>query len=82
MDNQKLKAQGTMQFNQLKAQGKEFKFNAQEDREMQQLNRMQANIDQQRQIQLGLQQAAFGSITSGLTSAVGLIGGGGSNSGS
>ena len=30
MDNQKLKAQGTMQFNQLKAQGKEFKFDAQE----------------------------------------------------
>jgi len=80
MNNQKLKAQGTMQFEQLKAQGKEFKFDAQEDRDMQQLNRMQANIDQQRQIQLGLQQAAFGSITSGLTSAVGLIGGGGSSS--
>jgi hypothetical protein len=73
MDNQKLKAQGTMQFNQLKAQGKEFKFDAQEDREMQQLNRMQANIDQQRQIQLGLQQAAFGAITSGITSGVGLL---------
>jgi len=72
VDNQKLKAQGTMQFNQMQVEGKKFEFTQQETRELQQLNRMQANIDQQRQIQLGLQQAAFGAISGGITGAAGM----------
>lgn len=72
VDNQRLKAQGTMQFNQMQVEGKKFEFAQQETRELQQLNRMQANIDQQRQIQLGLQQAAFGAISGGITGAAGM----------
>jgi len=75
VDNQKLKAQGTMQFNQLQVEGKKFEFEKQETRELQQLNRMQANIDQQRQLQMGFQQAAFGAVTSGITSGAALLGG-------
>lgn len=69
VENQKLKAQGTMQYNQLQVEGKKFEFEKQEAREMQQLNRMQANIDQQRQLEFGFQSAALGSFMTGLTAA-------------
>ncbi len=83
VENQKLKAQGTMQYNQLQVEGKKFEFEKQETREMQQLNRMQANIDQQRQLEFGFQSAALGSFMTGLTAAAELVpsggGGGGGN---
>lgn len=58
INNEKLRAQGEMEVQKLRAAGKEFVFSQQEERELQKLDRMQARIDQARQ-----NQADFGAAT-------------------
>jgi len=60
--NQKLRAQGELQVQKLKATGEQFKWQQQEKRELQKLDRTQALIDQERQTQMAAQSAAIGSL--------------------
>lgn len=82
--NEKLRAQGELQVQKLKAAGEQFKWEEQEKREIQKLDRTQALIDQQRATFDAATSAAIGTfgdigstlIQSGLGGASG--GGGGS----
>jgi len=83
--NEKLKAQGEQQMNQAilnekqrvqqaRVSGEQFVFGAQETREMQQLNRTQAQIDLASGAEsaaAAAEMSAVGDITSGVTSAYG-----------
>ncbi len=60
--NQKLRAQGELQVQKLKAAGEQFKWEQQEKRELQKLDRTQALIDQERATQMAAQSAAIGSL--------------------
>lgn len=60
--NQKLRAQGELQVQKLKGAGEQFKWQQQEKRELQKLDRTQALIDQERQTQMAAQSAAIGSL--------------------
>jgi len=61
--NQQLRAKGAMDVQKLKAAGEEWKWTQQEDREMQQLDRMQNEIDQERMNQMQYRTAGFGALT-------------------
>ena len=61
--NQQLRAKGAMDVQKLKAAGEEWKWTQQEDREMQQLDRMQNEIDQERVNQMQYRTAGFGALT-------------------
>lgn len=79
--NQQLRAKGAMDVQKLKAAGEEWKWLQQEDREMQQLDRMQSEIDQERMNQIQYRTAGFGALTdmaSNLTSFAGMGGEGNS----
>ena len=71
--NEKLRAQGEAKVQELKAKGEQFKWSAQETREMAELDRSQAEIDlmrmQEMQYQSG-QMQAFGGIAGTLTSGM------------
>ena len=72
--NEKLRAQGQMQVDQLKAQGEFQMMGMRETRELQQLDRTQAMIDQERVIEAEGQQAyydAMGNIGSAISSGIG-----------
>ena len=56
--NEKLRAQGQMQVDQLKAQGEQFKWQSQENREMIELDRAQGLIDKH-ETQMNASQAAM-----------------------
>ncbi len=56
VQNAKLRAQGAMDVQKLKATGEQWKWSQQEAREMQKLNRTQAQIDQQRAKEMAGQQ--------------------------
>ena len=60
--NQKLRAQGELQVQKLKGAGEQFKWQQQEKRELQKLDRTQALIDQERATQMAAQSAAIGSL--------------------
>ena len=60
--NQKLRAQGELQVQKLKGAGEQFKWEQQEKRELQKLDRTQALIDQERATQMAAQSAAIGSL--------------------
>ena len=60
--NEKLRAQGELQVQKLKATGEQFKWQQQEKRELQKLDRTQALIDQERATQMAAQSAAIGSL--------------------
>jgi hypothetical protein len=62
-NNQELRAKGAMDVQKLKAAGEEWKWTQQEDREMQQLDRMQNEIDQERTNQMQYRTAGFGALT-------------------
>ena len=69
--NQKLKAQGAMEVSKLMAEGKKFMFQAQEERDMMDLDRTAAMIDQERTNEAAAaqaEQAAYGQIGSGAIS--------------
>jgi hypothetical protein len=70
--NEQLRARGAMEAQKLKAAGEEFVWQQQEDREMQQLDRMQARIDQERQTTTEMQSAALSGLGS-VVSAAGQI---------
>ena len=71
--NEQLRARGAMEAQKLQAAGEEFVWQQQEDREMQQLDRMQAQIDQERQTEADMRAAAISSLGS-LVQAGGSIG--------
>ena len=60
--NQKLRAQGELETQKLRASGEKWKWEEQEKRELQKLDRTQALIDQERQTQMAAQSAAIGSL--------------------
>ncbi len=69
--NEKLKAQGAMEVSKLMAEGKKFMFQAQEERDMMDLDRTAAMIDQERANEAAAaqaEQAAYGQIGSGAIS--------------
>lgn len=67
--NEQLRARGAMEAQKLQAAGEEFVWQQQEDREMQQLDRMQAQIDQERQTTTEMQSAALSGLGSVVSSA-------------
>ena len=71
--NEQLRARGAMEAQKLKTAGEEFVWQQQEGREMQQLDRMQAQIDQERQTEADMRAAAISSLGS-LVQAGGSIG--------
>lgn len=60
--NEKLKAQGAQQVEQLVAQGEGMKWSAQEEREMQKLDRTQAQIDNAKAQQFSSNAAYIGAL--------------------
>ena len=74
INNEKLRAQGEMEVQKLRAAGKEFVFSQQEQRDLQQLDRAQAQIDQQRQTRADMMAAGISSLGS-VVSAGGQIAG-------
>ena len=60
--NEKLKAQGAQQVEQMIAQGEGMKWKAQEEREMQKLDRTQAEIDNAKAQESASNAAMFGAI--------------------
>ena len=74
--NEKLKAQGATQVEQMKAQGEQWKWLQQNEREMMDLDRTQAQIDQERLMESEAEAAkwqAIGQIGGSVTSGMGNI---------
>lgn len=74
--NEKLKAQGATQVEQMKAQGEQFKWLQQNEREMMDLDRTQAQIDQERLMESEAEAAkwqAIGQIGGSITGGMGNI---------
>ena len=74
--NEKLKAQGAMQVQQMQAQGEQWKWSQENDREMMDLDRTQAQIDQERLMAAEAKRAkwaAIGNIGGAVTSGAGNI---------
>ena len=74
--NEKLKAQGATQVEQMKAQGEQFKWLQENEREMMDLDRTQAQIDQERLMESEAEAAkwqAIGQIGGSVTSGMGNI---------
>lgn len=67
--NEQLRARGAMEVQKLQAAGKQFVFSQQEERELQKLDRMQAQIDQQRQTRADMMAAGISSLGSVVSSA-------------
>jgi|TARA_R100000084_G_scaffold107417_1_gene67358 hypothetical protein len=61
--NEQLRARGAMETQKLKAMGEVFKFEKQEERELQKLDRLQAQIDQERQNEVLMRASAINSFT-------------------
>jgi len=72
--NEKLRARGAMEAQKLKAVGEQFAWQQQEDREMQKLDRMQAQIDQERTTQANMRASAISSFTDMATNAASMAG--------
>ncbi len=78
--NEQLRARGAMEAQKLKAAGEEFAWQQQEIREVQKLDRTQAQIDQERMNQMQMRASAISSFTdiaSNAASLAGVAGGGG-----
>jgi hypothetical protein len=73
-NNAKIRAQGAMEVQKMKATGEQWKWSQQEGREMQQLNREQALMDNDLQQQMMHQQNTYSAIGD-MTSTVGTIAG-------
>ncbi len=74
--NEKLKAQGAMQIEQMQAQGEQWKWLQENEREMMDLDRTQAQIDQERLKESEAEAAkwqAIGQIGGSMTSGMGNI---------
>jgi len=74
--NEKLKAQGATQVEQMKAQGEQWKWLQENEREMMDLDRTQAQIDQERLMESEAEAAkwqAIGQIGGSVTSGMGNI---------
>jgi len=67
--NEQLRAKGAMEVQKLKAAGEQFVFEQQEERELQKLDRLQAQIDQERQTQADMMAAGISSLGSMVSSA-------------
>ncbi len=63
LDNSRLRAKGEMAVQKIVAEGEKFKWEAQEKREMQKLNRLQAQLDNQTAAQMAYRQAGVGALT-------------------
>ena len=63
LDNSRLRAKGEMAVQKIVAEGEKFKWEAQEKREMQKLNRLQAQLDNQTAAQMAYRQAGIGALT-------------------
>jgi len=74
-NNAKIRAQGAMEVQKMKATGEQWKWSQQEGREMQQLNREQALMDNDLQQQMMHQQNTYNAIGD-ITSTMGTVGGG------
>ena len=69
--NQRLQAQGQSQLEMAQARGQMMAFNVQEKREQQELNRLQAQMEQARLQQLESRQAGISALGSGLETLAG-----------
>ena len=63
LDNSRLRAKGEMAVQKIVAEGEKFKWEQQEAREMQKLNRLQAQLDNQTAAQMAYRQAGIGALT-------------------
>tara|TARA_R100000908_G_C3740976_1_gene137561 strand:- start:510 stop:1172 length:663 start_codon:yes stop_codon:yes gene_type:complete len=72
--NEQLRAKGAMEVQKLKAAGEQFVFEQQEERELQKLDRLQAQIDQERQTQADMMAAGISSLGSMVSSAGSIAG--------
>lgn len=78
LQNQRLAAKGEQMLQQQEARGRAFQFRAQETRELQELNRLQAQADQARAQRVAATEAGVTALTKGLdTLAGGFTPGGG-----
>ena len=73
--NAQLMAEGQARQEQLMGEGRAFEFNAQEGREMQQLNRVAGLGQEQRRLQMGYQQQLINTISSAGAAGMSLAGG-------
>jgi len=73
--NEKLRAEGEMKVQELKAKGREFKWSAQEKREMTELDRSQAQLDLLRMQEMQYNQSRTTALAGIGTSTMGVIGG-------
>tara|TARA_R100001509_G_C4883341_1_gene220984 strand:- start:2003 stop:2833 length:831 start_codon:yes stop_codon:yes gene_type:complete len=71
LQNQRLVAKGEQMLQQQEARGKAFQFRAQEAREMQELNRLQAQADQARAQRVAATEAGVTAFTKGLDTLAG-----------
>jgi hypothetical protein len=62
--NEQLRARGEMEAQKLRAAGEQFAWQQQEEREMQKLDRMQAQIDQERMNEMQMRASGLGALTS------------------
>ena len=72
--NEQLRAKGAMEVQKLKAAGEQFVFEQQEERDLQKLDRLQAQIDQERQTQADMMAAGISSLGSMVSSAGSIAG--------
>jgi DNA repair exonuclease SbcCD ATPase subunit len=72
--NEQLRARGAMEAQKLKAAGEQFKWQQQEIREVQKLDRTQAQIDQERMNQMQMRASAISSFTDIASNAASLAG--------
>lgn len=74
--NEKLKAQGAMEVDRMKAEGEKWKWTQQDEREMMDLDRTQAQIDQERLMESeakAAKWAAIGGIGGSISSGMGQL---------
>ena len=71
LQNQRLVAKGEQMLQQQEARGKAFQFRAQEAREMQELNRLQAQADQARAQRVAATEAGVTALAKGLDTLAG-----------
>ena len=71
LQNQRLVAKGEQMLQQQEARGRAFQFRAQETREMQELNRLQAQADQARAQRVAATEAGVTALTKGLDTLAG-----------
>jgi hypothetical protein len=68
--NQQLRAKGEMEAQRLKAAGEQFAWQQREDREVQKLDRIQAQIDQERMSQMQMRASGLGAQLVTLAQAI------------